>query len=214
MKNKVVYVTLIYFISLCLILLIDYFNFLSFITSKLNHNYLSIIVNSLTTIYLFFITYYLIDKRLTDNENEKKKNKKMALNIMLKETYNSCKESIELYCDDCVLTKSIVPKVDFNIIEDPFIESQKNKNFIYDSKIMELVSDGIMSKDELKQYLEIKNDFASFINLKVTLFDIKSVDIKKNHRALVAKNSLDNLEKKLRLNIDNALKKVNKNIGD
>ena len=50
--------------------------------------------------------------------------------------------------------------------------------------------------------------------LQVTLLDIKSVDIKKNHRALVAKNSLDNLEKKLRLNIDNALKKVNKNIGD
>ena len=129
MKNRVLIVTLIYIFLLSMIVLFDYFNTFSFITKKLNYNCLSIIINSLTTIYLFLVTYYLIDKRLTDIENEKKKNKEMSLYIMLKETYISCRDSIELYCDDDVLIKSIVPKVNFNVIDDPFIESQKNRNF-------------------------------------------------------------------------------------
>lgn len=212
MNKKVWCLTFIYISVLLIILAIDYCNILSFITLKLNYNYLSIIVGTITTIYLFWITYYLIDKRISDNEKEKKKNKKSALYIMLSETYKKCNEVFILFNDDTTLTKYIVPKVDFNKIIDPFIEQQKNNVFKYNSKILELVSDGIVDRETLEQYINIKETFSNYISLKVTLFDVNLPKYKGNVRVKSAKKELDLREKKLKKDLECAMIKISEKL--
>ena len=58
MNKKVLLITIVYIAILLVMLGIDYYNVLSFISSKLNYNYLSILIGTITTIYLFWITYY------------------------------------------------------------------------------------------------------------------------------------------------------------
>ncbi len=208
MNKKVLFVTIVYIAVLLLILGIDYYNVLSFITSKLNYNYLSIFIGTITTIYLFWITYYLIDKKISDNEKEKKNNKQNALLLMLSETYKSCEDSLKTFNDDIMLIKYIVPKVDFNATIDPFIEQQKSYVFKYDNKILELVSDGVVDKKILKQYINIRDTFGHYINMKVTLFDIDSPKYNGDKKVENARKEFALFEKKLKTDLAIAVDEI------
>ena len=208
MNKKVLFITIVYIAILLVMLGIDYYNVLYFISSKLNYNYLSILVGAITTIYLFWITYYLIDKKISDNEKEKRNNKQNAMLLMLSETYKNCEDSLKTFNDDMMLIKYIVPKVDFNATIDPFIEQQKSFVFKYDSKILELVSNGIVDKKVLKQYINIRDTFSHYINMKVTLFDIDSPKYNGDEKVENARKEFSLFEKKLKRDLAIAIEEI------
>ena len=212
MNKKVFLITSLYMIAILLFLLFDFHNFLSFITYKLNSEYLNIFIESITAVYLFLIAYYLIDKRISDNEAEKKTNKQNALCVMLYETYDECYKSIDLFKNDVILTKYIVPKVDFNNTIDPFIERQKTYVFKYDDKILDFVSDGVVEKDILREYIDIKQLFSQYINMKITLFDINSSKYNDNENAKEARLELKKLEQEITLKVTKAISLVESRI--
>lgn len=158
-NKKLVKIIVIYILIIVVFILFDYFNVLHFITSQMNSNYFSILINTLTTIFLFILSYILINKKINESETNQKNNKEASLLIMLKETYDDCYESVEFFCNESTLKKYIVPKVDFNSTKDTFLEFQFDRVFKYDLKILDMVSDGIVDKETLKQYLSIKKIF-------------------------------------------------------
>lgn len=210
MNKKAVKITILYFLFIIIFLALDYCNIFSNITIRINSHYLSIFIGALTTIYLFLIAYYLIDKRINDNNFEMKTNKQNALYIMLYETYDECKKSIELLKDEIILKKYIVPKVNFNNTLDPIIERQKSFVFKYDSKILDFVSDGIVEKGILKEYINIKQMFNHYINLKVAFFDINDVKYKAEKKAIEVRENLKTLENEITFSVEEALTTINK----
>lgn len=62
--KKIVIIVIIYILIISFIILIDTLNISGFIFNKLNYNFLNIVVNILTTILLFCITYILVERKL------------------------------------------------------------------------------------------------------------------------------------------------------
>ncbi len=204
MNKKVLLITLLYVNVIFLFLLFDFFNLFSQITIKFNSDYLSIFIGSTTTIYLFWLAYYLIDKKISDSENERKNNKQNALYFMLYETYDECSKSIELFKDNVFLTKYIIPKVDFNNTSDPFIERQKSYVFRYDDKILEFVSAGIVEKSLLMEYIKVKQLFSQYVNMKITLFDVYSSKYNGDKKVETARLELKKLENEVTTTVTKA----------
>lgn len=214
-KRTFIIITIsIHFILLLLFVLLDYLNIFGILTSNLNIDFISTYLNNLTTITLFVLSYVLINKKINDNETEKKHNKETALFIILNKTYEKCYETLEFFRDSDILKEYIVPKVEFNNISDPFLKFQMDRIFDFDSKILEFASDGVAKKKIFEQYLDIKSDFQEFMNLKVALYDVSSSNYEKNDMIYFTKNNLDSLEKKLIMNLKNALKKTKNELGD
>lgn len=212
MNRRVLRITIFYIILMVSIFVIDYFNIFSFVTLKLNYNYLSIFTGTLTTIYLFLVTYYLIDKRISDNEKEKKLNKENALYIMLNETYCACKDTVELYAKNSQLMEYIVKKIDFDDINNPFLENQKTYPFKYDYKILDLVSDGMVDREILEQYISVKNKFSQYTNAKFTLFALKTKKNVSNDEVRDMIESITFIEKEFISELDRAIENVNINL--
>ena len=77
---------------------------------------------------------------------------------------------------------------------------------------MELVSDGIVDRETLEQYINIKETFSNYIKLKVTLFDVNHPKYKGNVRAKSAKKELDLREKKLKNDLECAMIKISEKL--
>ena len=127
---------------------------------------------------------------------------------MLSETYKNCEDSLKTFNDDMMLIKYIVPKVDFNATIDPFIEQQKSFVFKYDNKILELVSDGVVDKKVLKQYINIRDTFSHYINMKVTLFDIDSPKYNGDEKVENARKEFSLFEEKLKRDLAIAIEEI------
>ena len=205
MNKKVMLISLLYVICIVFLLIIDIYNLLSFITLKMNFEYLSIAIDTITAIYLFWVAYYLINKKISDSEFERKINKQNSLYVMLYETYDECNKSIELFKNEEILIKYIVPKVDFHNTMDPFIERQKSFVFKYDDKILDFVSDGVVEKNILKEYINIKQLFSQYINMKIAFYDINSPKYNNNEDAKETRFEINKIEKKIKLNVKKAL---------
>lgn len=82
MKRSNIYLYII--LAICIIIIyfiLDYLNIFSFITKQLNTDILGIIVNTVVVIFVFVITYSLVNKKTFNNEQEVKNNKYKTLNI-------------------------------------------------------------------------------------------------------------------------------------
>lgn len=214
MNKNVFKVTILYILFLLCFFVIDYFNILNSISANFNYNFLGVIISASTTIYLFCVTYYLIDKKISDNESEKKINKQNALYIMLSETYSLCKESIDLYANNELLMKYAIKKVDFDQVNNPFIEQQKAYPFRYDNKILELVSDGVVDNKILKQYIEIKKSFNAYINSKTMLLAMEVKKGVKHDNIRDLKETISDIENSLCANLDRVINEINKNVKE
>lgn len=164
------------FISLVLIvivILIDFFNLFSTISCKLNSSFLEIIINNIIIIMMFIITYFLIDKRNMEKDEEKRKNQEYVLKQLLVETYSECKKTIKLLDDNEILSKYIVPKVDFDKtdLDNVVVINLKNSPFKNESTILDLFKEGIFSTIHLHNYLRIKSEYQGYISIRITFFD-------------------------------------------
>lgn len=195
-------VTIIYVSSLLIFLLLDFFNILSFFTHKINSNYLGIYVEAATAVYLFFLTYFSVDKKINDNKKEEKDNKQDALYIMLMRSYINCKSTLDIINDPNILEKYVIPKCNFNVVKDDFIEMQKNSPFEFDDQISNMMIDGVVDKSLIIEYFNIKSMYRKYINMRIVLFDIEKYEDKKSKE----------LKKLLEIDRDNLSSTLNKAI--
>lgn len=190
MKNdkKIKITILVSLVLIAVFVLIDFSNIFSTIFSKLNWTFLEIIINNVILIMLFFITYFLIDKRNMDKNDEKMNNQEYVLKQLLIETYTECIKTIELLDNNEVLSRYIVPKVDFNKTDsDNFVVTNlKNSSFKNENIILELFKEGIFSTIYLRNYLRIKNEYQEYISIRITFFDRE--ELTKSSRLKLGKN--------------------------
>lgn len=199
MKNdkKIKITILVSLVLIAVSVLIDFSNIFSTIFSKLNWTFLEIIINNVILIMIFFITYFLIDKINMDKNDEKMNNQEYVLKQLLIETYTECRKTIELLDNNEVLSKYIVPKVDFNKNDsDNFVVTNlKNSSFKNENIILELFKEGIFSTIYLHNYLRIKNEYQKYISIRITFFD----------REELTKSSRLKLDKDLDLELNSLL---------
>lgn len=211
MKRSNIYLYIILAICIIIIyLILDYLNIFSFITKQLNTDILGIIVNTVVVIFVFAITYSLVNKKTFDNEQEVKNNKYKTLNIFLQQVYNECNISLRAIHDDEFFKKYIIPKVNFDSTNDLIMKNLKETPFKSEDYIIQLFSSGISDDSLMKNYLEIKDLFQKYINMRITFFDIDNYHDTKEHEELanVINNDRKILQSKLNLELNKLKNKI------
>lgn len=202
-KNNISKYVLISFLIILFYLIADCFNTFDFITKELNFDAFSILVNAIVVIFVFLITYSLVNKKTFEKEQEIINNKNILLNILLKEAYKHCIDNLDLLENDTMLKKYIIPKIDFNSLNDKIIENLSSLPFQNEEYIIALFSDGIAKDSTTKQYFEIKKMYQKYINMKITFFDINEHQDTDEHVELY--NLLNTDEKLLRNKLNNII---------
>lgn len=151
----------------------DYFDIPSVLGMNMvniNYELLSAILNAAVVIALFIITYMVIDKR----QMEKDHNAKMTSCVLRLSTYRKCKDLLKIVDNQEVITKYIVPKVDFSKsdVDNQIVINLQDNPFSEYLSILDFSKNGIVSHDELNTYLKIMEMYKSYISMRITFFDI------------------------------------------
>ena len=175
MELKDKYMIIVYIIIASLLIFIvgsvDYFNLLYFISKNLNFDFLNIFINSLVIIFMFIITYILIDKKTLKNQERVDNNKKGILLLLLEKTYKECLSQIDMLDEQEIVEKYLIPKMNFNSVDDPFLSNIKSKPFEYEDEMINLFSDGVIDKTFFKEYMKIKDLYELYIGWRIIFFD-------------------------------------------
>lgn len=159
------------------VLMIDYFDVpsrIGFNVGNMNMSLVGIVAGAFITLSLFIITYYLIDQW---NVRKNKNKQEIAMHV-LKETYRSCKEDLELISEPLILN-ALVKHTDFDKANDETSPSVRYAKlpFSNESILMQLCSDGIVSAHQLECYLNLKTEYQRHCERQVTFFDAPEVTI-------------------------------------
>ena len=127
-------------------------------------------VESTIVIVLYLISYYYVDNK----ENKKEINSRNTAVISLIKIYKECDYLLQLLDNKYVVKQYVVPKVDFNSTNDIMINSFKNNPFSLSNTILELSINGFITKEELNQYLFIKQEYQYLADAKITFFDLEN----------------------------------------
>lgn len=175
MEIKDKYMIIVYIIIASLLIfivgLVDYFNLLYFISKNLSFDFLNIFINSLVIIFMFIITYILIDKKTLKNQERVDNNKKGILLLLLEKTYKECLSQIDMLDEQEIVEKYLIPKMNFNFVDDPFLSNIKSKPFEYEDEMINLFSDGVIDKTFFKEYMKIKDLYELYIGWRIIFFD-------------------------------------------
>ncbi len=199
-KSSILKYVLVSCIIIVIYLVIDFFNVFNFITKELNLDSFAILVNAIVVVFVFLITYSLVNKKTFELEQEKNNNKLNLLNILLKEIYRDCEDNLDILNNDEFLKLYIIPKVDFNKSSDKITENLKVLPFQNEKYIIELFSSGIATNNIINEYFEIKKLYQKYINMKITFFDINENRDTNEHEELynLLNTDRDNLQNKLK----------------
>ncbi len=170
-KNKILLITSACLCLFLLIFLLDYNNCLTRIGMRLdriNMNAEGIVINTFTTVALFLLAYYLVDrwgKKQYDN-------KRAIAYQLIKTAYKECEERIE-YLDDPKNREIMITIKNLEgCIEKDYILKYMRHFFDYetlpfqtDEYIMQLCTDGIIDATDIQNYIEIKELYTSYMFL-------------------------------------------------
>lgn len=170
-KKMIVNYSVVAGILILIVGALDYFNAMYFISENINFDFLNIFVNALVIIFMFIITYILIDRKTLKNQERIENNKKGILLLLLEKTYNECRNQIDVLDEQEMVEKYLIPKINFNSVADPFIKNIKSKPFEYEDKIINLFSEGVLDKKYFKEYMKVKDLFELYIGWRITFFD-------------------------------------------
>lgn len=156
-------------------IVIDYVNLpkiLGLDITNVNMDLFGILFNSFVVVLLYIITYFVIDKKQVEKED----NAKRTAYILMSLSYESCKDTILLFDNNEIICKHIVPKVKFSETYDNnlIIQNIENKPFSEYEHVLQLAENGHIDDKRLEQYLRFMNDYKTYISLKITFFDIDS----------------------------------------
>ena len=143
---------------------------------NVNMDLFSMIVNTLVVVALYIISFYTIEKR----QIQKEINAKTTASILMKATYKDCSETLDLLNNKEMLKRYIVPKIDFDktLLELPIEQNLINQPFNSFEQILQLAEGGHIESTALERYLNIKKEFRFVVEMKITFFDIDSVENK------------------------------------
>lgn len=152
-----------------LLVVIDYLNIPTLVgidVIRINPN----VFNSMIVVFLYITTYFLIDKRQIQRDD----NAKMVASVLLESSYTKCLDNIKLLDNQKLLSKYIVPKIDFskasqesrvytNLEENPFTEYKS---------LIDFSANGVLSGKEINTYLNIMNEYKKYLSMRITFYDI------------------------------------------
>ena len=202
MYSKKDFKEVILFIIGCLLIIIllfifDYFNLftlLAFDVLDLNFEFWSIFFNIFVAIFIFGVTYILVEKR----QNDIIKNKRNLLITLIGNTYSNCLFWIDILSDDKL--NNLLFKIKMN---------KNNKNKVYDNIldnvfenhgiIIEFLKDGLINENIIESYIKIKRDFNYYVtNTRLTFnsdFDKKKQESELKEQLNIEIKKLDELKK-------------------
>ena len=173
-KDKWIIIGIIAFVVFSII--IDYLNILNY-NNRYNTEFISMIVTNAVIIILYVITYTKLDRI----NIERTSNQREIAMWMLAETYISVDNIIKNILTYENVKKFVVPKIDFNKTN---LESETNKRiednlgnmpFSYDNQILLFLSEGIISKSEICNYMKVKEEYKKFSSVIITFFDAPEI---------------------------------------
>ena len=142
-------------------------------SEKINWDIASIVISNLVVICLYLVTFNVLDNRSI----EKDKNQREVAVLILKKTYEQCREVTGLF-DNPSIRASAVKKCDFNktIYEDTIQVRFLEAPFEFHDKIVELASSGVISKQEFSDYADVRAAYKTHINMRIKFFDVETWD--------------------------------------
>lgn len=161
--------------------IIDYFNIpfhFGIIVENLNMDFWSILVEAFLVVLGILTAYHLVDKRQIEKDKDATKN---AYRFMLTD-YESCMTIVkELEKTDT--RNRISKRVDFDSYEmSPVQRTLMSNNFVSYDTIVECSCNGVISEDSLKEYLEIRAKFHTFVTTVIVFFDEDSIVISQSNK--------------------------------
>lgn len=197
---------LIFFVAVITVLFVDYSNIMYPISKNLNYDFLNIFINSSVVIFVFLLTYYMIEKQTSDREKIVEYNKKNVLRILLTQVRKEWGDVLEILENQNLLERFIIPKIDFDSNSNLVEENLKNNPFKNEQYIIDLFEAGIANFQELDNYINLKQKFQKYISLKIALFDLDEQKEKiSREKYEKAKKELQKLHNEVYLILNNKL---------
>ncbi|CCL26748.1 TPA: hypothetical protein ACSVPQ_001588 [Clostridioides difficile] len=159
-------------ISILLIIgitVLDYINLptlLGMNISNMNWDFYMGILNIISVLLVFIVTFKTLNKK----EIVREKNKKDISILLLEECYKECQNYIDFLNDETV-KKYVVPKIDFDSTDHKIIKNLRTAPFENENIIMDLVKDGQIPKQQIEGYFNIKRKFGQYVNMRILIFD-------------------------------------------
>ena len=195
----------IIFLSIAIVVtyfIVDYQGVLSglgFNPAAINLDLLGIVVNSVTVLVLYCLSFIYIDKR----QIEKDQNMKDLCSILLYQTYTSCKKNHELICNHEIVKEYIIPKLS----EDKsIIHNLQEAPFKHESELMNIAEQGNISIEEMQTYLFIRDSYKFFVNMRIVFYDSKEQSKEKQEEV----NALFKDESKFLSMLNDEIKRIEK----
>lgn len=162
--------TIILFIFFVIgVTILDYANIPTLVglnVSNINWDFYMGTLNITSVLAVFIITFKLLNKK----EIAREKNKKEISILLLENCYKECQNYIQ-FLNDEVVSKYIVPKIDFNSTDHTIIKNLQTAPFENENIIMDLVKDGQISKQQIEGYFNVKQKFGQYVNMRIIVFD-------------------------------------------
>ena len=185
---------MIFSIIIIFALIIDYYNVMYPISKNFNYNFLNILINFLVVIFVFLLTYYMIDKQTLEKTKRIENNKRNTLRILLMQVKKECNNTLDFIENQNNLEKFIIPKINFDSLNNSIEEALKNNPFKNEQYIIDLFEDGVADFNELEKYMNLKEKYQQYISLKITFYDLdKQKKEIKNEKYKTVKESLQTL---------------------
>lgn len=174
-KHKIKYCAVTVIVGLIAMVIFDLYNIpckLGINAKNLNMDIQTLVVSNVVVIGLFVITYFLIDKRNIEKENRQKE----CAILFIKETAKHC-EGIVKSLDDRNILYAAVKKCDFNALykDDKVFYSIYTTPFGYENLVFDAANNGYISQNTLKNYLDLKSTYQSYINVRISFFDAEDI---------------------------------------
>ena len=136
-------------------------------SSRLNTDYLGIVVGAFITLFLFVLTYYFVERWNINKYNNQRRNAQ----YLLRKTYDTCLYDLNLLHNGAL--NQLVKITDFNkrYYHDGPVERYCSMAFENEELIFQFVNSGSITSDEFKDYLDVKKIWSEHASMCVTLFD-------------------------------------------
>lgn len=128
--------------------------------------------NIVIVVVLYILTYVIVDKR----NNKRKKNQEEFAEELLGQTYKLCDEYERLF--DSRLFKDICPKRfpgNLTMENNKVYNNLKDAPFEYNSVILSLGQEGIISVSEIQNYIAVKSKYHTYFTQVVCFPDVDEI---------------------------------------
>ena len=193
----------LFFLLFVVYIIIDAFDIPSHIDShivNINSEIFGSVANALVVIVLYIISYFAIEKR----QQQKDDNAKEIANLLLKNTYKECIRTLECFSYGENYQQYILPKVKQGAIIDENSEIEiLYKPFENTAEIMHLAENGYISKHNLQNYINTKSRFSSVVSSSLFwLYENKLEDIDNTYQKQKCEKEISLLIDRIKFHIE------------